>query len=91
MTNKELDAKIIEMKNWEAEANKIAEIIDSIKSELKAECEKRKEEEIRTDTFVIRYKNILSNRFNTALFKKENLALYNLYLKESTSKKFTID
>lgn len=91
MTNKELDAKIIELKNWESEVDKITQIINEIKDELKAECENRQEEEIRTDTFVIRYKNISSNRFNTSLFKKENAALYAMYLTESISKKFSIN
>lgn len=91
MTNKEMDAKIIEMKNWEAEVAKINQIIEDIKSELKAECEARNEDEIRTDTFIVRYKNITSNRFNTSLFKKENLSLYNMYLKESITRKFTVD
>lgn len=90
MTNKEMDAKILEMKKWEAEAENIKQIIEGIKDELKAECESRGEEEIRTETFIVRYKNVKSNKFDTSLFKQENTALYKLYLKESLCKKFSV-
>ena len=90
MTNREMDAKIIEMKNWESEIDKINSIIDSIKTQLKNECVVRGEDEIKTDTFVIRYKDVVTPRFDTNAFKKENFGLYSRYLKESVSKRFSV-
>lgn len=90
MTNREMDAIVIEMKNWESEIEKITMIIDSIKTQLKNECVSRGEDEIHTDTFVIRYKDVVTPRFDTSAFKKENFDLYSRYIKENVSKRFSV-
>jgi predicted phage-related endonuclease len=47
-------------------------------------------EVIEADIFTIRYQTIISNRLDTATFKKEHNDLYSEYLKESTAKRFTV-
>lgn len=88
MTNIELNEKVLDLKRWEKELKTTQAIIDSIKDELKAELISRGEDEVETDMFTISYKDVVSNRFDTATFKKENEILYNHYLKESVSKRF---
>lgn len=89
MTNKELNDIILEMKGWESEMNRISEIVESLKSQLKSECIRRNEDEINTDVFIVRYKDVTSRRFDTESFKKEHAKLYSKYIKENVSKRFT--
>lgn len=88
MTQIELNEKVMDLKKWEKELKAVQTIIDGLKDELKAELISRGEDEIETDMFTISYKNVVSNKFNTAAFKRENEILYNHYLKESVSKRF---
>lgn len=39
---------------------------------------------------IVRYKTVKSNRFDTTAFKKEHANMYADFLKESTSRRFTI-
>lgn len=47
-------------------------------------------EELCVGSRVVRYKVIKSNRFDTTSFKKEHADLYTSFLKESTSRRFTV-
>ena len=86
-----LDKKILELKGWEKEVKNLQAIIDGLKDEIKFMMVSEDLTEFTTDTFTIRYKDIVSSRFDTASFKKENSDLYKKYLKESVNKRFTID
>lgn len=78
---KEIEAQI---KVLEAEA-------DAIKAELKADLESKELDEVVTADYTIRYKVVVSSRFDTTTFKKEFADLYNRYTKSSESKRFTIN
>lgn len=90
MNNTTIDEKIIEIRALESEVKRLQEQIDSIKNEIKSEMEKRNVDEIKTSLFSISYKDVISNRFDTTAFKKDNAEIYNYYLKESVSRRFTI-
>ena len=90
MTTKELNEKVLELKKWEKEQKNIQSVIDELKGELKAELEALGVDEIETDMFTISYKDVVSNRFDTTSFKKDNAMLYQHYLKESVSKRFLV-
>lgn len=47
-------------------------------------------EELCVGAYVVRYKKIVSNRFDSTAFKKEHADLYADFLKESTSRRFTV-
>ena len=47
-------------------------------------------EELCVGAHVVRYKFIKSNHFDTSAFKKEHADLYAGFLKESTSRRFTV-
>lgn len=47
-------------------------------------------EELCVGSHIVRYKVIKSNRFDTTAFKKEHADLYADFVKESTSRRFTI-
>lgn len=47
-------------------------------------------EELCVGAHVVRYKVVKSNRFDTSAFKKEHADLYAGFLKESTTRRFTV-
>lgn len=47
-------------------------------------------EELCVGAHIVRYKTVKSNRFDTTAFKKEHANMYADFLKESTSRRFTI-
>ena len=90
MSRNELIAKIEALNEWEAvieEAKAEAEAIrDSIKQEM-LECET---EELTAGQYIVRYTNVISNRFDTTSFKKTYGDLYKAFTKQSASRRFTI-
>ena len=90
MDNKMINEKIVEIRNFENEIKQMQEIVDSLKDELKNEMTARGVDELDTGTFKMSYKEVVSNRFDSKAFQKDNEIIYKAYLKESVSKRFTI-
>lgn len=94
MSTKDLTEKVRSLKELEAlitEAQAEAESIkDELKDELKAEMISRNTEEMMVDVFKIRYKTVKSNRFDTTTFKSTHKELYNQYIKQTESRRFTV-
>ena len=90
MDNKTINEKIVEIRNFENEIKQMQEVVDSLKDELKDEMTARGVDELDTGTFKLTFKEIISNRFDSKSFQKDNEILYKAYLKESFSKRFMI-
>ena len=90
MDNKTINEKIVELRNFENEIKQMQEFVDSLKDELKNEMTARGVDELDTGTFKMSYKEVVSNRFDSKAFQKDNEVIYKAYLKESVSKRFTI-
>ncbi len=90
MDNKTINEKVVELRNFENEIKQMQEIVDSLKDELKNEMTARGVDELDTGTFKMSYKDVVSNRFDSKAFQKDNEIIYKAYLKESVSKRFTI-
>ena len=90
MDNKIINEKIVEIRNFENEIKQMQEVVDSLKNELKNEMTARGVDELDTGTFKMSYKEVVSNRFDSKAFQKDNEVIYKAYLKESVSKRFTI-
>ena len=90
MDNKTINEKIVELRNFENEIKQMQEVVDSLKNELKNEMTARGVDELDTGTFKMSYKEVVSNRFDSKAFQKDNEVIYKAYLKESVSKRFTI-
>ena len=90
MDNKTINEKVVELRNFENEIKQMQEVVDSLKDELKNEMTSRGVDELDTGTFKMSYKEVVSNRFDSKAFQKDNEIIYKAYLKESVSKRFTI-
>ena len=85
-----MEARIEELKSYEeliAEAQQEAE---AIKDELKREMMERDAEELVCGKYILRYQNIISQKFNMSEFKKMYSDLYKVFLRQSNSKRFSI-
>lgn len=90
MCAKELINKVKEIKELQQLIDEATTEMESLKDEVKAEMTAREVEEMDVDVFKIRWKSVVSNRFDSTAFKKTHADLYNQYNKASESKRFTI-
>lgn len=63
---------------------------DEAKDEIKAAMTEFGLEEMNVDVFTVRYKEVVSERFDSKLFKAGNPDTYKMYLTASSCMKFTI-
>lgn len=90
MSINELTKKVRELKELKAMADELAAEITAIEDDLKAEMTAQGVEEMQVDVFKLRYKTVISNRFDSKAFKATHEELYNQYTKPTTSKRFTV-
>lgn len=87
---KEFSAKIRQIKELEQQKKQIEESINDIKNEIKSFMEKNKTSELVVDVFTVHWSESISERFDSKAFKNDNEELYSEYLKETTTKRFSI-
>ena len=90
MTNTEMLRKIYELNELEtllAEAKSEAE---AIKDSIKEEMDRQEVEELICGQYIIRNTSVLTSKFDTKRFKKDYEEVYKLFLKQVSSKRFSI-
>ena len=90
MTNIQMKATVTELLEMEALLEETKQIIDSLKDTLKAEMVERDVETIDLDDHIIRYVDVVSNRFDSTNFKKQFPDMYKAWTKAVPSKRFSI-
>ena len=79
-TIKALEAKLLELKELKEEKeNAIKKVLDNAGID-----------ELQVGAFTIRFTDVVRNNFNTSAFKKKYLELYNVFIKQTNYRKFTI-
>ena len=78
------------LKELEALISEAQADAEAIKDELKAVMLERDTEEMDVDVFKIRYKTVKSSRFDTTAFKSTHKELYEQYVKQTESRRFTV-
>ena len=90
MSEKNLITVIESLKEWEALAAEAAEMVDSLKDQIKAEMTARNVEELEAGQYIARFTTVLSNRFDSTAFKKVMPDVYKAYTKTVTSRRFSV-
>lgn len=90
MSTNELTSKVRELKELKMMAEELATEITAIEDTIKAEMTARETEELITDEYKIRWKKVVSNRFDTTSFKKNHADLYEQYTKNTETRRFTV-
>lgn len=92
MRNQEIRNTVAELQNLYAIADELKARITEKEAMIKNEMEEREREIEVLDlgNVIVRFTSILSNRFDTANFKKLHADLYNTFIKQVTSRRFII-
>lgn len=90
MSSVKIISKIEALKEWEAILEEAKAEVESLKDTIKKEMDSRGVEELEAGQFIARFTTVISSRLDTTALKRENAALYQRYLKQSTSRRFSI-
>lgn len=90
MSKIEMVSKVRELKELKAMAEELAAEIAAIEDIIKAEMLSQGVEEMQVDVFKVRYKTVVSSRFDSKAFKVTHAELYNQYTKQTESRRFTV-
>ena len=90
MSNNELATKIKELKELEMLIKEAEAEVETLKDEIKAEMNRANKEEMKVGVYIVRWTNVLSNRFDTTAFKTAMPELYKNFIKQTTSRRFSI-
>lgn len=86
----EIVSKIEELKELEALIREAEEEAEVLKDLIKAEMLKRNIDEMNVGRYVVHWTNTTTNRFDSVKFKSVMPDVYNMYIKTSHSKRFSI-
>ena len=67
------------------------EAIKNTSDTLKQEMLARNAEELEVGQYIVRYQTIISNHLNCSAFKKQMPDVYNSFIRQTTSKRFSIN
>lgn len=90
MKNQEIRNTVVELQELYAQAEQVKAEIVAREQAIKDELDSREIEVLDLGNVIIRFTSILSNKFDTKAFKKDFADIYNLFLKQVPSRRFTI-
>lgn len=90
MTNRQLDNRVKKLQALEAQIAELEAQADALRDELKADLTNKGEDEHNTGAFIIRWKEIISNRLDSKALKAALPDVFATYSKQSSSRRFTV-
>lgn len=90
MTERMIENRIKKLSSLEEQIAQLQEQADAIKGELKADLEEKGLEELKTKNFLIRWKEIISNRLDGKALKAALPEIYSQYCRQTSSMRFTV-
>ena len=90
MKNQEIRQTVAELQELYAQADLLKAEITTRETMIKDEMDNRELETLDLGNVIIRFTSILSNRFDTTNFKKLHADLYNTFIKQVASRRFSI-
>ena len=90
MTKNEIISLIETMNNYDELAAKAKAKADAIRDALKDEMLRLDTEELAAGAYIVRYTNVISNRFDSTMFKRLYSDLYKDFTKQVSSRRFTV-
>ena len=90
MSTNELTNKIEALQEWERLMEEAKAEAEAIRDEIKQEMLVRNANELEAGQYIVRWTSVLSQRFDTTAFKKVMPEVYKAYIKQVTSRRFSI-
>lgn len=90
MSTNEITSKIEALKELEALIDEAKAEAETIRDSIKQEMLSRDTDELEAGQYIVRFTPVLSQRFDTTAFKKALPDLYKTYIKQVSSRRFSI-
>ena len=90
MSKKEMVALIETMNNYDEWAAHAKAKADAIREAIKEEMVRLDTEELTAGVYIVRFTNVISNRFDSTTFKRLYADLYKDFPKPVSSRRFTV-
>ena len=90
MTERMIENRVKKLQEIEAQQKKLETAAEAIRAELKADMEEKGLDELKTKNFILRWKEIISNRLDSKALKAALPDVYGQFCKASASRRFTI-
>ena len=90
MTNRQLDNRVKKIQALEAQIKELEAQADALRDEIKAVLSDKGEDEHNTGAFIIRWKEIISNRLDSKALKAALPDVFAMYTTQSSSRRFTV-
>lgn len=91
MTERQIENRIKKLQAIEARQKELEQQAENLKAEIKADLEKKGLQELKTKNgFIIRWKEIISNRLDGKALKAAFPDVYSQFVKQTSSRRFTV-
>lgn len=90
MTERMIENRVKRLQEIEAQQKELETAAEAIRAELKADMEEKGLDELKTKNFILRWKEIISNRLDSKALKAALPDVYGQFCKASASRRFTI-
>lgn len=90
MTERMIENRIKKLSVLEEQIVQLKEQADAIKDELKSDLEEKGLDELQTKNFLIRWKEIISNRLDGKALKVALPEIYSQYCRTTSIRRFTV-
>ncbi len=90
MTERMIENRFKRLQEIEAQQKEMETAAEAIRAELKADMEEKGLDELKTKNFILRWKEIISNRLDSKALKAALPDVYGQFCKASASRRFTI-
>lgn len=91
MSQNEIITKIQKLNEWEELIEEAKAEAEAIRDSIKAEMLDRETEELTAGQYIVRWTSVLTQRFDSTAFKKAHEELYTEFLKQTASRRFSIN
>ena len=90
MANNELMEKINALNEWEQLMEEARAEAEAIRDSIKQEMLSRDTDEMEVGQYIVRWSSVLTQRLDTTAFKKAMPDVYKAFIKQTTSRRFSI-
>ena len=90
MSTNQITSKIEALLEWEKIMEEAKEQAETLRDELKQEMMARNTGELTAGQYIVRWTSVLSQRFDSTAFKKTMPEVYRSFIKQVTSRRFSI-
>ena len=90
MTERMIENRVKRLQEIEAQQKELETAAEAIRAELKADMEEKGLDELKTKKFILRWKEIISNRLDSKALKAALPDVYGQFCRSSASRRFTI-